>query len=101
MHDGAHDWRGSGGGGARTVLITGSAVAWALGRTLTVELVRRGHAVVGCSRSTEQAPPLSQGRDHVVLRHAEDHGITCDPRDGGPGEPVNQTASASKTLLLS
>jgi hypothetical protein len=65
--------RGAAAAGPRTVLITRSAVAWALGRTLTVELVRRGHAVVGCSRSTEQAPPLSQGRDHVVLRHAEDH----------------------------
>jgi DNA-binding LacI/PurR family transcriptional regulator len=100
VHDGAHAWRGSDGGGARTVLIKGLAVAWALGRTLTVELVRHGHAVVGCGQSTEQAPPLSRGRYHVFVRHAGDHGITSDPRDDGPGEPVNQAASASKTLLL-
>jgi NAD(P)-dependent dehydrogenase (short-subunit alcohol dehydrogenase family) len=88
-----------GGDGARTVLITGS-VAWALGRTLTVELVRHGHAVVGCVRSTEQAPPLSRGRYHVVVRHAGDHGITSNSRDDGPGEPVNQAANPLETLLL-
>jgi nucleoside-diphosphate-sugar epimerase len=37
--------------GPRTVLITG--VSRGLGRALALELARRGHSVVGCSRSAE------------------------------------------------
>ncbi|XP_052192181.1 NADPH-dependent pterin aldehyde reductase [Diospyros lotus] len=47
---------GVGGGGKRTVLITG--VSRGLGRALTLEMAKRGHTVIGCSRSPESLASL-------------------------------------------
>lgn len=42
--------------GGRTVLITG--VSKGLGRALAVELAKRGHTVIGCSRSQDKLTSL-------------------------------------------
>ncbi|KAF5731799.1 NADPH-dependent pterin aldehyde reductase [Tripterygium wilfordii] len=44
------------GAGAKTVLITG--VSKGLGRALAVELAKRGHTVIGCSRSQDKLSSL-------------------------------------------
>ncbi|KAJ0028390.1 hypothetical protein Pint_36227 [Pistacia integerrima] len=43
-------------GGSRTVLITG--VSKGLGRALALEMAKRGHTVIGCSRTQEQLNSL-------------------------------------------
>lgn len=51
--------RGGGLGGrssSRTVLITG--VSKGLGRALALEMAKRGHTVIGCSRSTDKLSAL-------------------------------------------
>ncbi|KAF8016109.1 hypothetical protein BT93_H1594 [Corymbia citriodora subsp. variegata] len=45
-----------GGGGGRTVLITG--VSKGLGQALALELAKRGHSVIGCSRSQDKLDSL-------------------------------------------
>ncbi|XP_030539362.1 NADPH-dependent pterin aldehyde reductase-like [Rhodamnia argentea] len=45
-----------GGGGGRTVLITG--VSKGLGKALALELAKRGHSVIGCSRSQDKLDSL-------------------------------------------
>ncbi|KAL5208315.1 hypothetical protein ABZP36_032750, partial [Zizania latifolia] len=52
--------------GPRTVLITG--VGRGLGRALALELARRGHAVVGCSRSTDHVRSL-EAEIATLARH--------------------------------
>ncbi|KAI6701770.1 hypothetical protein NL676_016094 [Syzygium grande] len=47
---------GGGGGGGRTVLITG--VSKGLGQALALELAKRGHSVIGCSRSQDKLDSL-------------------------------------------
>ncbi|CAL1353104.1 unnamed protein product [Linum trigynum] len=47
---------GGGGGGAKKVLITG--VSRGLGRALAVELAKRGHTVIGCSRTQDKLNAL-------------------------------------------
>lgn len=48
--------RGGGGGGGRTVLITG--VSKGLGQALALELAKRGHSIIGCSRSQDKLDSL-------------------------------------------
>ncbi|CAI0376770.1 unnamed protein product [Linum tenue] len=48
--------RGGGGGAAKKVLITG--VSRGLGRALAVELAKRGHTVIGCSRTQDKLNAL-------------------------------------------
>ncbi|KAM0013929.1 putative 3-oxoacyl-[acyl-carrier-protein] reductase [Helianthus debilis subsp. tardiflorus] len=45
-----------GGGGQKTVLITG--VSRGLGKALALELAKRGHSVIGCSRSPDKLKSL-------------------------------------------
>lgn len=47
---------GGGGGGHKTVLITG--VSKGLGRALALEMAKRGHTVIGCSRSQDKLDSL-------------------------------------------
>lgn len=61
-----------GGGGQKTVLITG--VSRGLGRALAVEMAKRGHSVIGCSRSQDKLKSLqsdlsssSEDNKHLFL----------------------------------
>ncbi|XP_041010928.1 NADPH-dependent pterin aldehyde reductase isoform X1 [Juglans microcarpa x Juglans regia] len=60
---------GVGGGRSRTVLITGASKG--LGRALALELVQRGHTVIGCSRAHDNINPLqsdlSSPEKHLFL----------------------------------
>ncbi|KAK2361997.1 NAD(P)-binding Rossmann-fold superfamily protein [Trifolium repens] len=61
---------GVGGGGNRTVLITG--VSKGIGRALAIELANRGHTVIGCSRSQDKLDTLqsqlsSSNNNHLFL----------------------------------
>ncbi|KAK9110843.1 hypothetical protein Sjap_018903 [Stephania japonica] len=59
--------KAEGEGGDRTVLITG--VGRGLGRALALEMARRGHTVIGCSRSVEHIESLkSLLSDHLFLQ---------------------------------
>ncbi|KAK9110897.1 hypothetical protein Scep_018416 [Stephania cephalantha] len=55
--------------GRRTVLITG--VGRGLGRALALEMARRGHTVIGCSRSSDHIQSLQSllsSADHLFLQ---------------------------------
>ena len=70
--------------GPRTVLITG--VSKGLGRALALELARRGHAVVGCSRSAEPIRSLEAeiafpSRHFLTVADVVMHPIPPPPHD--------------------
>ncbi|XP_039132949.1 NADPH-dependent pterin aldehyde reductase [Dioscorea cayenensis subsp. rotundata] len=75
----------AGGGPPKTVLITG--VSRGLGRALTLELARRGHTIIGCSRSEDKIQAL---QDELQL-----------PSDAPPvaSSSSSSSSSSSKHLL--
>ncbi|KAH7670742.1 Short-chain dehydrogenase/reductase SDR protein [Dioscorea alata] len=74
----------AGGGPPKTVLITG--VSRGLGRALTLELARRGHTIIGCSRSEDKIQAL---QDELQL-----------PSDPPPAASSSSSSSSSSKHLL-
>ncbi|KAL2339330.1 hypothetical protein Fmac_013776 [Flemingia macrophylla] len=59
--------KGISGGGSRTVLITG--VGKGLGRALALEMAKRGHTVIGCSRSQDHLNSLQSLLSSSSITH--------------------------------
>lgn len=69
---------GGAGGGNRTVLITG--VGKGLGRALALEIAKRGHTVVGCSRSQDRLTSLQSELSSVVSSPQSDSAVSSSDR---------------------
>ncbi|GMH05551.1 hypothetical protein Nepgr_007391 [Nepenthes gracilis] len=88
-------------GGQRTVLITG--VGRGLGRALALEMARRGHCVIGCSRSQDKldslqaelhkftSPSASTANNHHLL-------INADVRSNSSMEELARLAMENKRI---
>nr|CAN82350.1 hypothetical protein VITISV_019435 [Vitis vinifera] len=69
---------GGAGGGNRTVLITG--VGKGLGRALALEIAKRGHTVVGCSRSQDRLTSLQSELSSVASSPQSDSAVSSSDR---------------------